>query len=1028
MVAVEDAGGNVTTINVGSVSLAIQANPGNGTLSGCSKSTSGGVATYSGCSINQVGQGYTLVATDGTLQSTTTNPFNVVTPVLSSFGVVPSTNNPTAGTPFTVTVTGLDQSGYTYPGLTGTQTIAFSGPSNAPNGQAPAYPASVSFTNGVGTASVTLYDAQSTTLTATQGTVTGTSSTLTVGPKSTATALSLATPGTQVAGTQFNEAITAVDTYGNTVTAFSGTKTVSFSGPANSPSGKAPTYPGSVTFSSGVGTASIKLYDAQTTTLTATQSTLTGTSGSFSVTAGSAAQFSLSTPSTQTAGTAFIVTLIASDSWGNSATGYTGTQVLTFSGPANSPNGTAPLYPSSVLFNSSGVGTASITLYDAQTTTITATQGPISGTSASFTVTGTGTATAFALSTPSTQTAGTAFNETVTAIDTYGNTATSYAGSKSVTFTGPANAPNGQAPAYPGTVSFTNGAGTASITLYDAQSTTLTATQGSLTGTSGSFTVSGASSADHFTVPTPSTQTAGTAFNEQLTAIDTWGNTATGYTGAKVVTFSGPANAPNGTAPTYPGSVSFAGGVGTASIKLYDAQSTTLTATQGSATGTSGSFTVNPAGASAFNVANPGTQTAGTAFSVTINALDAWGNAAPSYTGTQVLTFSGPANSPGGQAPAYPASVSFTSGVGTANVTLYNAASTTLTATQGSLTDSSPPTFTVNAAGANSFKVPTPSTQTAGTAFNETVTAIDTYGNTATSYAGSKSVTFTGPANAPNGQAPAYPGTVSFTNGAGTASITLYDAQSTTLTATQGSLTGTSGSFTVSGASSADHFTVPTPSTQTAGTAFNEQLTAIDTWGNTATGYTGAKVVTFSGPANAPNGTAPTYPGSVSFAGGVGTASIKLYDAQSTTLTATQGSATGTSGSFTVNPAGASAFNVANPGTQTAGTAFSVTITALDAWGNTAPSYTGTQVLTFSGPANAPGGQAPAYPASVSFSSGVGTANVTLYNAPAPRSRPPRARSRTRLRRPSPSTRPEPTRSRCPPPRPRPPAPPSTRP
>ncbi len=227
--------------------------------------------------------------------------------------------------------------------------------------------------------------------------------------------------------------------------------------------------------------------------------------------------------------------------------------------------------------------------------------------------------------------------------------------------------------------------------------------------------------------------------------------------------------------------------------------------------------------------------------------------------------------------------------------------------------------------------MPTPSTQTAGTAFNETVTAIDTYGNTATSYAGSKSVTFTGPANAPNGQAPAYPGTVTFTNGVGTASITLYDAQSTTLTATQGSLTGTSGSFTVSGASSADHFTVPTPSTQTAGTAFNEQLTAIDTWGNTATGYTGAKVVTFSGPANAPNGTAPTYPGSVSFAGGVGTASIKLYDAQSTTLTATQGSATGTSGSFTVNPAGASAFNVANPGTQTAGTAFSVTINALDA-------------------------------------------------------------------------------------------------
>ena len=40
---------------------------------------------------------------------------------------------------------------------------------------------------------------------------------------------------------------------------------------------------------------------------------------------------------------------------------------------------------------------------------------------------------------------------------------------------------------------------------------------------------------------------------------------------------------------------------------------------------------------------------------------------------------------------------------------------------------------------------------------------------------------------------------MTFTAGAGTASITLYDAQSTTLTATQGSITGTSGSFMVSG-------------------------------------------------------------------------------------------------------------------------------------------------------------------------------------------------------------------------------------
>ena len=107
-------------------------------------------------------------------------PFNIVTAALTSFKVTPATNNPTAGTAFNVTITGLDQSGFMFPGLTGTQTIAFSGPSNSPNGTAPLYPATVNFSGGVGTASVTLYDAQTTQLTATQGSVSGTSGNITV--------------------------------------------------------------------------------------------------------------------------------------------------------------------------------------------------------------------------------------------------------------------------------------------------------------------------------------------------------------------------------------------------------------------------------------------------------------------------------------------------------------------------------------------------------------------------------------------------------------------------------------------------------------------------------------------------------------------------------------------------------------------------------------------------------------------------------------------------------------------------------
>ena len=165
---------------------------------------------------------------------------------------------------------------------------------------------------------------------------------------------------------------------------------------------------------------------------------------------------------------------------------------------------------------------------------------------------------------------------------------------------------------------------------------------------------------------------------------------------------------------------------------------------------------------------------------------------------------------------------------------------------------------------------------------------------------------------------------MTITNGVGTASITLYDAQTTTLTATPGACRDLR-QLHRAGRLGGDVHRAYADDTD-GGTAFNETLTALDAYGNTATGYTGAQAVVFSGPSNSPNGHAPTYPASVTFTSGVGTASITLFDAQSTTLTATQGSRhRDSSGSFTVNNTGtATAFTVSNPGTQTAGTAFSV--------------------------------------------------------------------------------------------------------
>jgi hypothetical protein len=337
----------------------------------------------------------------------------------------------------------------------------------------------------------------------------------------------------------------------------------------------------------------------------------------------------------------------------------------------------------------------------------------------------------------------------------------------------------------------------------------------------------------------------------------------------------GPVEQPERDRPDLPGHGELRPGVGTASIKLVDAQSTTLTATQGTITGTSGSFTVALATTTTFTVTSSPDQTAGTAFSITLTAADAYGNATPSYTGLHVITWSGATTSPKGNAPVYrPTSCRSPM----ASAPLHCRRRCTLRAPTPSSHRASLPTvagsttITVSPLTASTFTVPTPGTQTAGTAFNETITAKDTYGNVATGYTGSQSVVFTGPASSPGLNNPIYPATVNFASGVGTASITLVDAQSTTLTATQGSITGISGSFTVSPAA-ASTFVLSNPGNQTAGTAFSDTITAHDAYGNVATGFTGSQAITFTGPLSSPSGTAPFYPATVNFAAGVGTAS-----------------------------------------------------------------------------------------------------------------------------------------------------------
>jgi hypothetical protein len=549
--------------------------------------------------------------------------------------------------------------------------------------------------------------------------------------------------------------------------------------------------------------------------------TSTGVEQTVTVTYGPATHLVLEAASlTPTAGEADNLTVTAKDASNDTVGTYSGTHTLIFEG-AGEAGGEEP-----VVIDRSGVeknfgeeteitfseGKATVSsamngvmkLYKAEAAHIKVKEGGFNNGAGLAVTVKAAAAKKFSVPTPSEQEAGTSFNVILTATDEWGNTATSYAGKKTVTWSEPANSPSGKAPSYTASVTFTAGVGAAASTkLYDAQTTTLKAKEGTIEGTTGAFTVK-AATAKKFTVPTPSEQEAGVAFNVTLTAIDEYSNTATGYTGAKTLTWSNPANAPNGQAPEYPTSastVTFAAGVGTASaIKLYDAQSATLKAKEGTIEVTSAAFTVKAASASSFSLPTPAEQTAGTSFNETVTAWDTWHNIAKSYAGAKTLTFSEPSSSPNGKAPVYPVTVTFTSGAGTASIKLYDAQSTTLKVVEGTIEGASG-TFTVKPAATKKFSVPTPVEQEAGVAFNVTLTATDEYGNTATSYAGAKTLVWSGPANSPSAIVPEYPASataVTFTAGVGTASaLKLNDAQSTTLKAKEGSIEGTSGSFTV---------------------------------------------------------------------------------------------------------------------------------------------------------------------------------------------------------------------------------------
>jgi len=126
-----------------------------------------------------------------------------------------------------------------------------------------------------------------------------------------------------------------------TDTTYSGAKTITWSGLANSPSpsNHAPSYPAttSVTFTSGVATLTspFTAYAAGSNTLMVTDANATSVTGSvtFTVSPATAASLALgAATTTPTAGATDNLTTTALDTYGNTATSYSGSKSLTFTG------------------------------------------------------------------------------------------------------------------------------------------------------------------------------------------------------------------------------------------------------------------------------------------------------------------------------------------------------------------------------------------------------------------------------------------------------------------------------------------------------------------------------------------------------------------------------------------------------------------------------------------------------------------------------------------------------------------------
>jgi hypothetical protein len=536
-IEVEDAFGNPVAVNPGGVTLSLVGGPAGGSLAGgLETGVSGGVASFSGLSIDQAGTGYAIVATAAGLAPATTGSFGV-TPAAPAQLIIESgpPSSVTAGGRFGVTVSVEDAFGNVETGNGGDVTVSLvGGPAGAVLGGATTEPA----VSGVATFSgLELTRAGSGyAIEASIGSLAvARSGAFDVTPSAPAQlAFSQQPPTTIAAGSPFNLGVSVEDAFGNPVSSSRSPISLSLlGGPTDASLG------GTATASAASGVAT---FDGLTLgrvgspyRIQASSPGLSGaTTDELSVTPAAPAQLvmTLQPPASVTAGSAFGLGVSVEDALGNLVTGYGGDVTLALErGPAGSSlSGTLSATVSQGVASFSGL---TINQAAGDFALKVAANGVGSVSTSSFRVVPAAPSQLVIIDQPPSRTvAGQEFGFTAAVEDQFGNVATGFSGPVTASL---ANDPAGGSLSGPVVSDAVNGIATFNGLTVDQAGVdyAIEAASGGLNSSSlTSISVApAAASRLIITARPPSTVGANRSFAVGVEAVDPYGNLATGFDG-----------------------------------------------------------------------------------------------------------------------------------------------------------------------------------------------------------------------------------------------------------------------------------------------------------------------------------------------------------------------------------------------------------------------------------------------------------------------------------------------------------------